>query len=303
MNNSNFFHRQLQRLTSKIGQPQDQKNQENKMANKGSEYVKIYGERNSGTHFVHRLIRNNFHCQFVPGTLADATPGYREAFEDELARTVTDDAKRLWLRQVRMDEYFESNAWSTLGWKHAVPPLNTILGSPNVDCTLFVTVVKNPYSWALSLFRRPYEVIAINKPTSLKEFLNEVWPTVRRDNAPSILKSPIELWNYKTASYHELAKHTNTVNLRYEDTLADPLNSVNVLSDFLDRRSRDPVIESESAKEVDRGNKDLNYYRDYYLSERWRSDLTEADIALINEYLDPTTVRLAGYEMIDPHNF
>ena len=155
--------------------------------------MKIYGERNTGTNFLTQLIRQNFVCEIVPGTLAEARPGYRDILEHEIETTIADAAKRILVRQIRLDEFFRGNRWTTLGWKHSVPPTETIRSHPDKSNILFVIVTKNPYAWALSLFRRPYENVALDRPHDLLSFITEPWLAGDRDNTPVILRSPVEL--------------------------------------------------------------------------------------------------------------
>lgn len=262
--------------------------------------VKIYGERNSGTNFIQRPVRQNFLCQWVPGTLADAYPGYRESFEDELKSSVSDEAKRNWLRQAKMDNYFSTNLWNTLGWKHSCPPIEVILSRPDRSDILFVTITKHPYAWALSFFRRPYENPGISVPERIGDFLSEPWPSVRRDNTAACLESPIELWNLKTASYSQLAKVAHVLRCRYEDVLAEPDSFLEAESKHLRKKKDQYEVLVDAAKQQDKGTKDFHNYRDYYLNERWREVLTSDDIKVINRFLDPSVVKEAGYDILAP---
>jgi len=260
--------------------------------------LKIYGERNSGTNFVTRLIRRNFRCELVPGTLAEARPGYREIIEDELQASIADEGKRILARQLRLDEFFHGNLWATLGWKHCAPPVDTIRTHPDRNETLFVTVTKNPYAWILSLFRRPYENTAIDKANDLSGFINEPWITGSRENTPAYLESPVELWNLKTSGYSRLAKVANTVNVRYEDLLAEPMQFLQLIDNYFERRQKYFEVPEESTKSSDIGVKDFSYYLDYYLQERWRKDLEHKDIVAINQFLDTDIVEQAGYSLL-----
>ena len=67
----------------------------------------------------------------------------------------------------------------------------------------------------------------------------------------------------------------------------------------MEKKPKKFTILNKSAKQEDVGKKDLDYYRDYYLNQRWREQLTAEHITLINQYLDPAIVEEAGYKMID----
>jgi len=260
--------------------------------------LKIYGERNSGTNFLTRLIRNNFRCELIPGTLAEARPGYREIIEQELEARISDAGKRLLARQIRLDNFFRGNLWGTLGWKHCVPPTELICSHPDRDRILFVTINKNPYAWLLSLFRRPYENTALDRIKDLSSFINEPWLTGNRENSPAYLESPVELWNLKTEGYQRLANVAVTVNVRYEDLLDSPMKILQIFENHLERRSNKFELTEESTKSDDVGHKDFDYYRDYYLNEHWRKDLENEHIMAINRFLEPVLVENSGYKII-----
>tara|TARA_B100001093_G_C26573512_1_gene904017 strand:- start:542 stop:745 length:204 start_codon:yes stop_codon:yes gene_type:complete len=50
-----------------------------------------------------------------------------------------------------------------------------------------------------------------------------------------------------------------------------------------------------STKEV---SKDSNYYRDFYLSEKWRHDLSDEAIEAINESVDEDLMAHFGYQVL-----
>ena len=264
----------------------------------GMDKVKIYGERNTGTNFVTRLIRRNFLCELYPGTLAEARPGYRESFEHELERMIPDECKRIIARQIRLDEFFNGNLWSTLGWKHCVPPTEIIHSHPDKENVLFIAVTKNPYAWVQSLYRRPYENVSLTRPADMYKFINEPWITGRRENTPAILDSPVELWNLKTEGYERLTNIATVVRIRYEDVLADPVQFLEKIGDHLERRKKKFELPIEAIKKDDIGKKDYDYYRDYYLNERWREELSNEHIRAINHFLTPVTVKRAGYKLL-----
>ena len=260
--------------------------------------LKIYGERNSGTNFLTRLIRHNFHCELIPGTLAEARPGYREIIEQELETRISDAGKRILARQIKLDDFFRGNLWSTMGWKHCVPPTELIHSHPDRDRTLFVTINKNPYAWLLSLFRRPYENTTLDRINDLSSFINEPWITGSRENSPLYLESPVELWNLKTEGYQRLANVAVTINVRYEDLLESPMQFLQKIEGYLERRTKKFELTMESTKIDDVGHKDFDYYRDYYLNEHWRKELGHEHIMAINRFLDPAIVERSGYETI-----
>lgn len=245
--------------------------------------IKIYGERNSGTIYLSELLRLNLQIQelrgFVPWpvhALQLLLPG-REAVRDAwFART------------------FPRN----LGWKHrCAPPATELMQHAIVSGRVhFVTITKNPYSWLLSMHRRPYHQYYKTKLT-FEEFLLTPWPTTRRDGTAEVLSGPVELWNIKNRSYRQLADRLPVINLRYEDLLGQPeewLNRIQTQFD-LQRRTTEFRNFQQSTKDSDR---DSSWYKDYYLKERWRSKLSVDAVDIINRLLDHDLRQAFGYQRV-----
>ena len=110
---------------------------------------------------------------------------------------------------------------------------------------------------------------------------------------------PVELWNHKNKVYLELPRLSNCLNLRYEDILDDPILFLQKVSDFLPRKDQDFTVPQDAVKEDDVSKKDFNYYRDYYLNEKWRSKLNATHISQINTYLDKDLVQHFAYDVLD----
>lgn len=262
--------------------------------------VKIYGERNAGTQYITRLIKANFICDVIPGTLADMGLEHRERIEEWLLEVFSDEDKRIWARHKKMDEFFQVNLYATLGWKHGVPPYNVIARHPDKHEIVFITIIKNPYAWLLSLFRRPYDYLGVKFPKQFDDFISEPWLTLERDNAPAILSSPVELWNLKTAGYLHLSKLFPTILVRYEELLCDPEIILNSISCYLEKRNNSFALISEATKAEDSDNKSFSYYKDYYLNDRWREQLLPHQIEKINKLLNLSIFEEVGYKYIFP---
>ena len=157
-------------------------------------FIKIYGERNTGTNYVSALVALNLAATQVPGGIP---PGVRR-----IHRALPGHQ---WVR----DLYFACTHRRNLGWKHCVPDpderrLHTWKGEPGA--LVFVTLTKNPYAWLLSLHRRPYHP-AHPRGLDFLTFLQTPWRTFGRDNmGRARLASPVELWNAKNRAYLALAR-------------------------------------------------------------------------------------------------
>lgn len=246
--------------------------------------VKVYGERNSGTIYLSELIRLNFVAKelrgFVPwpvGGLQLILPG----------------------REAVRDAFFSTTFGSNLGWKHMqVKPVEQLQQYSISSRRLhFITITKNPYSWLLSMHRRPYHQY-YDAALSFEEFLTTPWQTTSRDGTKQTIANPIELWNVKNTSYLPLNSAFPALNLTYEDVLCDPESMMDkVATEFKLQRTSDVFCNFEQSTKD--SSKDSNYYRDYYLNERWRDKLSAEAIEIINQHLDRELVSTFGYEILN----
>lgn len=251
-----------------------------------SALIKIYGERNTNTNYMSKLIELNLDAQEVPGTV----PVSIIKIQKMLQKIFPDN------EQVR-DIYFYLTYGRNLGWKHtAVKPVEVLKKYDIVKSKLaFLTITKNPYSWLLSLYRRPYQQYYQQEP-SFEEFLHLPWKTVARDNSGRLLKNPMELWNIKNSSYLSLTE-LNALNITTESIFEDPSAVMHKISSELSigKVSENFINYERSTKDV---TKDGDYYRDYYINEKWRNNLSSEAIAIINEAIDKKLMAHYGYNVL-----
>lgn len=240
--------------------------------------LKVYGERNTGTRYLSQLLTGNLDVRLLNG----AAPRMLGWFwpDSEAVR----------------DAYFRLTVRSNLGWKHRLPPRpdDPLLLAAGARETGFVTVVKNPYSWLLSLLRRQYSAGRVYG--SVEELVTSPWTTVGRECAPPQFAGAVDMWNRKYAACLALPGE-RTVNLRYEDLLGDPATQIATVAKRLGLAQRHAAFSNveSSTKRSAQGFED---YRRYYLEERWREKLTDRELALIGERLDPAVMAAYGYEVL-----
>lgn len=200
-----------------------------------------------------------------------------------------------WLR----DRYFSASLPQNLGWKHtrvvSVEELRSYDVTERAIC--FVSVTKNPYSWLLSLYRKPYSHQYSANKSDFETFLQAPWKTVTRDNCENQLASPIALWNIKNASYLQLV-NLNGLNITTESTIQDPESVITKISNHfsIDRLSTKFLNYEKSTKDKTR---DFTYYQDYYLNQRWRNNLSEQATSIINATVDRNLMSHFGYEVLE----
>lgn len=242
--------------------------------------LKVYGERNTGTNYLSRLIDLNLEVVQLPGVVPD---------------WLLSAQKRFPCKEFVRDAYFSLTFRRNLGWKHMlVRPSEELqkyaVCSKNLS---FVTLSKNPYSWLLSLYRKPYHQNHLEKP-GFESFLRSPWRIVGRDNVAGRISSPVELWNLKNASYMQLADHFPAVNLSFEALLQDPGQLLKSISDAISCEWKLEQFRNydQSTKE---SSKDSNFYRDYYLNEKWKQEYSAEAIEIVNERLNPEVMDYFGY--------
>ena len=89
----------------------------------------------------------------------------------------------------------------------------------------------------------------------------------------------------------------STLNITTESIFENPERIIEKISqNFSIKRKSDSFADYErSTKDK---NKDANFYRDYYLNEKWRDGLTANAIAIINETVDKELMSHFGYSIL-----
>lgn len=256
--------------------------------------LKIYGERNVGTNYIEALIAQNLDVQLLGGRVSDShLPTHL------VGRLKTIFPHMDGLHESIRDRYFEDHFARDLGWKHMCPAPQRI-GAQALAEVCFLCVVKNPYSWLLSLFRNPYHVGG--RDVDFTSFLTRKLPVMeKRENIGPDPLTPVEVWNRKGRGYLELrAQAARCLILPYEDFLRDEAAIVARLADHFGLQrlpGHQPVVSG-----VKRSNRAVTReaYLDYYLKERWKDELTPENIIYINGLLDFDLVANLDYPQLDP---
>lgn len=256
-------------------------------------FVKIYGERNSGTTYLTELIEANFAVEMLPGTkrTPDAVIARQVNALPEPARTVR--------REAIIDADLNATVNQFFGWKHAAPPFDAIRREHvRASQTLFITVARHPYSWFDSMYRKPYHDL-LPRSETMAAFLRREWKPVARDNlGERHLKNPVDLWNRKMAGYFALDRlGVEVLHLRHEEFLEDFEAAMAKLAARLPRKAAGGWVQIET------GTKATGLsYQDYATRARANlpgASLTPADIAFINRSIDRDLVAKLGYELRD----
>lgn len=245
--------------------------------------IKIFGERNTGTNYLSALLDINFGVNLLRGTVP---------------KTLNKIFHFLPHPENLRDIYFSSTSQSNLGWKHReiINPEN-LINSKLAKRTVFITLTKNPYSWLLSLYKRPYHQ-SIQSDQSFESFLTTKWVTNKRESNRNEYKNPIDLWNIKNLSYLSLGNEFNVMHIKYEDLLKNPEILLNKLAtDFNLKLKNETIVNFESSTKDK--SKDNSYYKNYYGKELWKNKLTKESIEIINKQLDSYLMDYFDYKFLN----
>ncbi len=251
--------------------------------------IKLYAERNTGSRYFTRLFRRNFDLRLISGGGPVAIPRWFRAVEPPLRRLAPRRARLL--VETFTDRSMAAGYPAHFGWKHAAAEPERLAAHAPADLGV-IALVKNPYSWVLSLSRRPYHPAV--RPMDIARFVQTPFPLHARDRVVGAPPLPGVLWNIKARSYLTLAERWPATHMiRYEDLLADGPACLGRVAEAFDlpRPATWRPLET-STKDPGLSQSD---YRDYYLQERWRADLGQEAIRALTAQLDPDLVQRLGY--------
>jgi hypothetical protein len=249
--------------------------------------VKIFGERNTGTNALARIIRENSAAMCLPGTSGELSP-----IIGRIGNTQWLPARRL--REQLLDSVF-TGCDPLCVWKHCA---TNFADAAPFDDVLVLFTVRHPASWLLSLFKHPYARLGPH-PRSLAEFLNSRWKTVARERLGGAAFRPLELLQAKLDSYLSFAAKLMDRGIphrivRFEDLILQQPRVYSSIASEIEGARGDFEVLRTSTKDP---SKTLDDYRDYYGKEKWRDELIGLE-APINDRLDWVQLGRFGYEKL-----
>ncbi|MEO1701584.1 MAG: hypothetical protein AAFR71_05975 [Pseudomonadota bacterium] len=249
-------------------------------------YLKVYGERNTGTNFVEQLILYNA-PDLIP--LSKRPPFKPKGWARQFPLAARNMAYQRIVDFRRRQEFPDH-----LGWKHAYTMADEQRNFAHFDETLFIFIVRNPYYFISSLYRRAYDITPrpgwskarfVRQPILLNERDNVSWTVT--------VRGPGELWSIKTKSYVETASQIEqAILIRYEDLVADPDHFVRQLSEKGLTLPKDYQVPHKSTKG------DRRTFDDYAKRARTYNpgkDFSRKLLDEIDEQLDAELLKQLGY--------
>lgn len=259
-------------------------------------FIKIFGERNTGTRALIQMLRAVPEVQLRPdGERGPSNLPEYAALRKQIRRSFDPEWARIYEDGVRDLEHLATTP--TKRWKHAAP-----LWHPEFERTnaKVIFCVRNPYSWITSLAKRPYHRRG-PRSNSLLEFVERPWLTIQREYMAPLLASPLELWNGKNGAYQKFSDEASipTATLHFEKFVQDAEFEVTrILSNF--------DIAANQVKPLEQSTKDdrnISDIRTFYKAEKWREWLTRDVVEAINNRIDWDVAAPLGYTQLDAHEF
>ncbi len=260
--------------------------------------IKLFGERNTGTRAISQMLRQAEAVRqrvhpFVPPPRMDPT------LETAIRTELKGGWRRHYLQELRDTQQGDINPDDQ--WKHACPVLTQRLVSERVT-TFFA--VRDPYSWALALARRPYHIKG-PKVRSFEAFLRRPWMTEARENAPSLLVSPVALWSTKLSAYkcyisQAVDQGLSCEIIQFERFVLEPTDVLHSALANVGFQPRKPLQAVEYTK---KDGQTLEDRQEYYRAETWRECLTAENVDMINDQVDWDLAQAFGYIPLSAADF
>ncbi len=251
--------------------------------------IKVFGERNTGTRAVISML------QAAEGVRA-VSPRAPMPDLDRMFALVEQHLhgfRRMLYRDALYDLQ-DGRQGGVSAWKHAAPVIDSSYAEMGVS-VLFL--VRDPYSWIASLYRKSYHGRA-PKFDRLEDFVAFPWITLARDNVGPLLESPVLLWNAKLRAYHDFAEAApvpSTV-LKFEDFVLEPVPALGQA--LAELGIREEGLEEIAAPTKKKGQ-DRAARQDYYRKERWKREISPEAAEMIARLVDWDLAAKFGYRQRD----
>ena len=233
--------------------------------------IKVFGERNTGTNALIRMLQQNSKTRFYPGTRVELSQSTSR--ELELIRKFRLGSSR---KERAIDRVFQGRSLLER-WKHSATYVSHAEVS-DLPETLFIFTVREPLSWLVGLYKKPYHILTA-RPENLESFATTRWRTVGRENLQSASYYPLDLFEEKLKSYLHLMSYLEDFNLpfkiiKFENFVTDQEATFWELYEFLDEPTCNFGELNESTKD---SRKNARFYANYYTNGLWKADFPELD--------------------------
>ena len=166
-------------------------------------YVKVFGERNTGTNFLNQLIRKNSNFNVLEHQSNQSSLNKLNLVLPELkTKQYSESLRRLILDRL-IDQQRKDEFNLNYGWKHSMVHMPELSYSARFENTLFIFLIRNPWRFVSALHKRPYNLNP--RPRGdLLHFIDSTFIANERDGFKrAIVFNPVDLWNLKVESYYQ----------------------------------------------------------------------------------------------------
>jgi len=175
------------------------------------------------------------------------------------------------------------------GWKHRLAPGEEEMTEVMKREVIYLCLIKNPYSWLLSMHKRPYHHEKLRE-LSFAEFIRVSYGDYR---------NPVVMWTLKNRSYDNLGKFLDHhMLIKYEDILKDPKKAIEDVTEKFGIEKPGLFRNIHNILTNSHGMTRQTFHTDYYLKERWREKLNQDHITHINKYLDRELMEKLHYSFL-----
>lgn len=176
-----------------------------------------------------------------------------------------------------------------LGWKHRIAPSTEELNSEMKQNVLYLILVKNPYSWIMSMHKRPFQH-EILKDLSFSDFLKYSYGDYR---------NPIVMWNTKNNSYLRMSEYVDHHEIiKYEDLLQNPNEILIGISQKHNFKINGTFRNVNNLLTHKHGITKRSFHKEHYLNEEWVKKFQPKHIDVINQYLDEELMKKLNYKYL-----
>jgi len=190
-----------------------------------------------------------------------------------------------------VESVWDMHTKAIYGWTHGEPIPCDEANHLGIN---FIIMVKNPYSWLLSLHTTPHKTRFLRNKIKRKTFYDFL-------STPfDFFRNPILLYNKRIAVYLTFAKFVKRcILIRSEDLIADSQKELDrVIKQFELKKSEHYY--TDYLMRINSGGKTTTtiFDRKFYLEEHWRERFRSKHIELINKYLNWTNFEKLDYERL-----
>ena len=258
-------------------------------------FVKVFGERNTGTNFLNQLLKQNTSLKVLEHkSNSDAKIRLRKLIDSHSKsnKRAIDPSLRQLIFDRLIDQQRQEEYPKNYGWKHARVVANDLAQSKRFNSTLFIFLIRNPWRFVSALHKRPYNLFP-SPPENFIDFVNSCFLANPRDCLPcNFVENPVEFWNQKVRSYQDCNTSINSSLIcYYEDIVNSPkkfIHSLNPVCSVID----EIIIPMDSTKKDD---KSFDDYRREALSYNPVKALGEEAYTHVLDKLDKNVLNKTIY--------